>query len=330
VLSIRNLKKSYGSRTVLNLETLDFEPGKLYAVTGPNGAGKTTLLMCIAGLLQPDSGIIRLGGADLNAGRHSAIGFVMQRPVLFSGRVLDNIEYGLRCAGINGSSRRASALAMIERLGLNHAIHKSRRQLSGGEIQRVAIARTLVLQPEILLLDEPFTHLDRESAHFLFELFNRLRQTGRNTVIMASHDLEMGAALADEVIALEYGKRVAAHSLNILRGKSVQEGNQYFVVLTDELRVQHMEAVTGEAAFRVDPDVITISRSHQVSTARNQLKGVLTALIAKNGGIRAEVQAGNLFHVHITEQSCRDLGLQIGDEIWISFKASSVKQVLQF
>ncbi len=328
MLEARDLQVRYGDQVVLNLDGIKFSHGNTYAVIGANGAGKSTLLLCLAGLIKPTHGKILLNKKDITGTAMPSIGVLLQKTFLFSGSVLRNVEYGLRCQGISKSERRHRALAALAKVDMKSMAHKTRRTLSGGEMQRVVLARILALEPEILLLDEPFAHLDQECSATLLHILRGMNEHKRSTTVIATHDFARGYALADIVIALESGKRVKPRTMNILRGISRRIEGQSILETGDGLRIQHMEPVLGESAFHVDPSAITLARRRYISTARNQLKGKITALIQEGTGIRAEVAvSGYEFSIMLTQQSCRDLILQVGEEIWLVFKASAVKNI---
>jgi molybdopterin-binding protein len=181
------------------------------AVLGPNGSGKSTLFRLLLLLEQPDSGVLRFGGKELRAGdletRRRMAG-VFQQPYLFSGTVRKNVEYGLRARGVTEEERTERVDRALRDLGLAELTERNVRQLSGGEAQRVALARTLVLDPEVLLLDEPTANLDvTVQRQFRADLARVVRAHARS-VILITHDPADAFALADRIAVMQEGRIV--------------------------------------------------------------------------------------------------------------------------
>ena len=153
MIELRGIIAAYGQTPVLDLEHLAFSMRAISALTGPNGSGKSTLLMILAGLITPRQGKVLLNGRDITGRPVREIGIVLQRPVLFAGTVKSNVEYGLKCHGLPPLERKNRVHEALAMTGLMSLAGRNRRQLSGGEIQRVALARSLALNPEVLLLD---------------------------------------------------------------------------------------------------------------------------------------------------------------------------------
>jgi len=199
---LKNLKQSYGEKIVFEGVSLTFEKARIYALVGENGAGKTTLLETIAGFAPPIGGTISLAGHKIS--------FCLQKPHLFNTTVEKNITYGLRTRPENETvSVRVKAKTMAESLGILHLFNKKASQLSGGEAQKVALARTLILATPLILLDEPTANLDKEGISLLEKLLLETKAKGI-TIILATHKLDLAYRLADEIITLEGGRAFSA------------------------------------------------------------------------------------------------------------------------
>jgi putative ABC transport system ATP-binding protein len=201
IVEIRNLYKSYrrGNQIlpVLSDISLDIQEGEFLALMGPSGSGKTTLLNLIAGIDQPDEGVIRVGGVDITAlsetdlaqWRALHVGFIFQFynliPVLTA---FENVELPLLLTGLSKKERRAHVEVALQVVSLDDRMDHSPGQLSGGQQQRVAIARAIVTDPAILVADEPTGDLDRVSANDVLELMERLVHELGKTIIMVTHD----------------------------------------------------------------------------------------------------------------------------------------------
>jgi putative ABC transport system ATP-binding protein len=192
---------------VLRDVTLTVEPGELLALAGPSGSGKTTLLQLVGGLDRPDAGAVWVDDVAVSAIRHpvhlrrAVVGFVFQLhhllPVLGARA---NVELPLVAAGVGRAERRERALAALARVGLAGRAEDRPEQLSGGERQRVALARAIVHRPRLLLADEPTGALDRRAAAEVLDLLAALRDEDGTTVIVVSHDPELGGRADRQVV----------------------------------------------------------------------------------------------------------------------------------
>ncbi|WP_435007940.1 ATP-binding cassette domain-containing protein [Tundrisphaera lichenicola] len=202
VYRLRSLGKDYGGRFRLRVGELDVHRGEVVCLLGPTGAGKSTLLRILAGLeplgdgeawFEGHSSIAR--GLDLASRRR--ISMVFQAPRLLTGSVRFNVEYGLRLRGHRGPSERTSVL--MDRLGLTGIADQSARSLSGGQVQLVSLARSLVIGPEILLLDEPTAHLDPAHVALVERTILEDHQVRGTTVVWATHNLFQARRVARRV-----------------------------------------------------------------------------------------------------------------------------------
>ncbi|MDD1759569.1 MAG: ATP-binding cassette domain-containing protein [Methanothrix sp.] len=211
-LEIRGLGKSYGTAKILDDIQLTVERGKVLGLIGPTGSGKTTLLRLINLLEEPTLGSIAFDGIEvtalpekekLKARRRMAM--VSQKPVMFKGNVRYNVSYGLKIRGKEDPERVTDALKAINLSGYES---RDANTLSGGEMQRIALARALVLEPELLLLDEPTANLDPNSSASIEDIIRGL--AGKTTVILATHNMQQCQRLANNVAVLIKGA-LAAH-----------------------------------------------------------------------------------------------------------------------
>ncbi len=211
-LVLAGVEVRYGKRQALVVPELTVERGETLALMGPNGSGKTTLLHVAALLRRPDAGEVRIG--DRRATRRATPGLrrrlalVMQAPLLFDVGVLANAASGLRFRGLGRRAAEARAGEWLERFGVGHLAGRNARELSGGEAQRVSLARAFAVEPELLLLDEPFSGLDAPTrAALVPELGQRLRETG-TAALVVTHDRAEALALADRLGVLLAGRLV--------------------------------------------------------------------------------------------------------------------------
>jgi len=210
---LQSIRKRYGSNVALDVEELTIAEGRLYTLTGANGAGKSTLLSILAFLTPPTSGEIFYAGnrVDWNHGSveeyRRKVTLLHQSPYLFGGSVHDNVAFGLKVRGIPGEEQRRIVDRALDGVGLQGFRDRKARELSGGEAQRVAMARALALEPEVLLLDEPLANIDRETAGLLETVIASLPARG-TTVVMTTHDPDHPGRLNGESIHLEGGMHV--------------------------------------------------------------------------------------------------------------------------
>ena len=209
-IAARGLTKRFGHAMALDGIDLDVDAGVSLAVLGPNGAGKSTLLRLIAGLARPTAGDLRIDGEDTQRRQARArVGYIGHATLLYPALTArENLIFAARVQGVADPAGRAQAL--LEDEGLGSAADRLVGGFSRGMAQRVAIARGLVNDPAIVLLDEPFTGLDRRAAERLAERLETLRRAG-HTLILVTHDLARAAQLADAALVLGRG-RVAHRS----------------------------------------------------------------------------------------------------------------------
>ena len=210
LLSIHGLRKRFGERLLLDLDALAIEPASAYVLTGANGTGKSTLLRILCGLEQADAGLVNfLGQAQrlkpYPKAMREAIVYVHQHPVMFSTSVAKNIGYGLEARGWSGAEIGQAVEAAMAWAGVTHLRGSNPAILSGGEKQRIALARAKVLAPKLLLLDEPTANLDGPAREQVIALIPTLLDAG-SSVIMACHDRDLIALPRVQRLKLRDGR----------------------------------------------------------------------------------------------------------------------------
>ena len=208
VVSLHDVRHRRGGRDVLAIDQLDLRAGERLAVVGPNGAGKTSLLRLLAGLDVPTAGRVEIDGvpiADAEVVTRRRVGYATQRSGLLSTSVIRNVELPLRWRGMGAAARRAAALGALERLSVAHLANRKAPSLSGGEAQRVSLARALAIDPRLLLLDEPAAGLDAEARRAFFDDLERALSDGGTTVVHVSHRAEEALRLGDRIAVLISG-----------------------------------------------------------------------------------------------------------------------------
>ena len=208
---LHNLKKQFGDRVVLDIASLSITGRKVYALIGPNGAGKTTLLNHLAFLDRPTSGILRFRNSVINDDTNLVhlrrrVVLVDQSPILFSGTVWKNVEFGLRVRGISKKECGIKIPAALERVGMSDFAHTDVHGLSGGEVKRVALARALVLEPEVLLCDEPTANVDQENQEVILKILEHANSMQNTSIIFSTHYLSQSRRLAHQTFLLQNGE----------------------------------------------------------------------------------------------------------------------------
>lgn len=210
VYSLHAIQKMYGSRTVLEVDDLEIQPGEIVALVGPSGAGKSTLLRLLNFLEPPTQGRIMFhnqvftSGTEMPLDLRRKVTMVFQRPMLLNRSIYANVNFGLELRGINHSKERVHA-ALAE-VGLEHLAGQKANTLSGGEAQRVALARAIVMQPEVLLLDEPTANLDPYNVGLIEKIVLHLNKLHQTTLVLVTHNVFQARRLAQRVVFLLEGK----------------------------------------------------------------------------------------------------------------------------
>jgi tungstate transport system ATP-binding protein len=349
-LSLRSVVVRRGAAAVLRVDRLDVERGEVLAVLGPNGAGKSTLLQALALLEAPSEGEVLFDGAPL-AGRQLELrrrmAVVFQESLLLDRSVESNAGLGLALRGVPRGERVRRVERWLARFGVGALAKRSARTISGGEAQRVSLARAFALEPEVLLLDEPFGALDQPTREALIdELAAVIGETGV-TAVFVTHDRDEAARLADRVAVLAEGRvlqlgptaevfsspadeTVASYVgvENVVLGRVIDDA-QGLVVL--EVGDRQVEAVAGgfagrEALVCLRPEDIVLSPVDAVppGSARNHLAGTIRRLTPSGAEVRVEVDCGFPLVASITRRSLEELRLELGSRVVASFKATAV------
>ncbi len=357
------LRKTFpgNGRNDFTLEAELAAPPGTTILFGPSGAGKTTLLECIAGLVRPDGGRICAGGRvlfDSEAGiaiptAQRAIAYVFQELALFPHLTVEqNVAYGLR--SLSAQERGARTREILESFHIAHLRERKPDAVSGGEKQRVALARSLVTQPRVLLLDEPLAALDARTKSRIIADLREWNAARRIPILYVTHSREEVFALGERVVALEAGKILAQGTpqevLEAPRQESVAQWagfeNIFDAVVTAlhteqgtmtcrlagtpkemnvELEVPLTRAEAGalvRLAIRAG-DILVASERPRALSARNVLVGRLASLERRGVTVLAGVDCGARIEVHLTPGSCDALQLAVGQELWLIIKTYS-------
>ncbi len=207
-LTVKNLIKTFDKKQILKNVSFDLLEGEFLSVMGPSGCGKTTLLRILIGLESADSGQIIKNGSDISSlpSSQRGMGIVFQNYALFPNMtVLQNVEYALKINKKTSHTARQTALKTLEQIGLGDQLNKKPNQLSGGQQQRVAIARTLAMNPDIILLDEPISALDVANREIMKTELKAIQKKFNATMLFITHDQEEAFFLSDRIIVMSEG-----------------------------------------------------------------------------------------------------------------------------
>ena len=248
-LSVRGLSKSYKTGGEV-LRSLDFEvmDGEFLSILGPSGCGKTTLLRILIGLLPPDEGTVEKDGVDITNARPDkrGMGIVFQNYALFENMtVRKNIGYALRFNGIPKAEAEKRTESLIAAVGLSEHADKFPRSLSGGQQQRVAIARTLALNPDIVLFDEPMSALDVATRLSMRTELKRLQAEFGTTMIYVTHDQEEAFALSDRIMIMDGGRISQLDTPENIAASPANEYVKTFVLDNIRAKVSSLLRFTG-------------------------------------------------------------------------------------
>jgi len=349
MIELKQVSKRYGEKEILKEVNLTIEQGEIFTIIGPTGAGKTTLLRLVDLLEFPTSGTILVDGVDTatTAKKRLAIrrrmSLLFQKPALFNTSVYENITYGLKFRGVDKKRIDEKVTQALEIVGLSTFATRIAPTLSGGEAQCVALARALVTEPEVLLLDEPTANLDPLSVEKIEELILRINREYQTTVIIATHDMLQGQRLADRIGVLmnstieQVGqpKGIFYSPLNgaIARFVGIEnivpgivESNEGGIAMID-LGGSNVSCVStfpaGAAVlFCLRAEDIILSKERGTSSVRNTLHSRITKLTPVGPLVRVKME--NALVALITKQAAEELELREGQEIFASFKATAV------
>jgi molybdate transport system permease protein len=323
----------------------DAAPGEVLALVGPNGAGKTTLLRALAGL-EPATGSLELRGRDvLGLAPHArSLGWVPQERMLFEHlSALDNVAYGLRARGAGRAEARRAAGIWLERLGIGDLSARRPRQLSGGEAARVALARALAPEPDLVLLDEPLAALDAEVRDDVRRVLRTALSAGAAPAVVVTHDPVDVVALADRVVVLEEGRVVqdgtpaeltiaprTAWVAGLLGQNAWRGATDATGLLVDG--GGHISAAEPLPAGRralalAEPSAVFLHLNRPEGSARTVIEGQVAELRSLGGRVRVVVRGRPDVTAEITLAAAADLQLADGARVFASLKATEVRMV---
>jgi molybdate/tungstate transport system ATP-binding protein len=340
MLTLKNISKKLGAFQLKDI-SISISRGTYYVLLGRSGSGKTQLLEMIAGLNIPDSGEIWLDDENITSKKiqDRNIGLVFQDYAVFPNMtVFGNIAYSLTFGKHDKSEVRERVQKIASELNISHLLDRDTRHLSGGELQRVALARTLIKSPKLLLLDEPMASIDASLKDDIKRLFRRLNRNGL-TIIHVTHDFHEAISLAsrvgvihsgriiqegtpDEVFRKPVSKFVARYSgiRNFFRVKFTEEHGSWKAEGFDNLIFSLSgNAYPGDGLLLLRSDDIKISTADSPPDTRNCFRGKVTDILPSEYGMEITVDTGANFYVDISMDTFRQQPIAEFSEVWISF-----------
>lgn len=356
LLQARGVTRSYGERTVVAIEELSIQRGEVVAILGPNGAGKSTLFRLLLALERPDAGEVRLDGNLLDPGnaraRRRLVG-VFQKPHLFAGSVCDNLRFGLRAHDVPREAWADRIDRTVRELGIGSLKDANVARLSGGEARRVALARGLVLEPDVLLLDEPTANLDITVRRRFREELGHVMRERAGAVVLITHDPSDAFDLADRVAVMEEGRIVQVGTPEELTTEPATAFVAAFTgaeLLLDgevlEVGDGTLDVATGGATLvarcpegrlgpgdrvhvRYRPEDVILTRVEDPDTsARNQLRMTVRSVTPVGGMVRVRLEGPITLASLITRGSMKRMGIEPGTEINALVKTAALSVYL--
>ena len=344
---LKNLTKTFGNKVVLDNVNLQVYQGEILALLGPNGSGKSTILKIMAFLDNPTNGELHFENENVNEKNIENLRkqstLVFQKTTLFDASVYGNVAYGLKIRKVPKSQQEEAvgeALKIVKLVGFEK---RAARKLSGGEQQRVAIARALVLKTKLLLLDEPTANLDPKNARIIEEVIARINREYKTTIVLATHNMFQAEILPSRIALVNDGKITEVGTPVEIFGKlsknlasfaavdntftgnaqSSMEGTT-LIDIGNGVHVEVTDQRQGETSIFVSPQDIILSKNAIQSSARNFFKGKITEITDSGTLVKLKVDVGIPFTVQITKRSFKEMEVNLGSDVYIAFKASSV------
>lgn len=235
IYRVSELHKKYGDKTVLNINQLDINREEITAIIGPSGAGKSTLMQILNFIEPPTEGRINFDGKDFSLQNSPKIEtrrdmvMVFQKPAVFNSSVFDNIAYGLSLRKLPKKIIKQRIDEIVDVVGLKDKLNQNAKTLSGGEAQRVAVARAIVLKPKVLLLDEPTANLDPANITVIENLIKHANSNYKTTIVIVTHNMNQAKRLANQVVFILNGNVVECGEEGVVFSKPVNNLTRAFI-----------------------------------------------------------------------------------------------------
>lgn len=325
---IENLKRIYGERTVLNIKNLTIKAGKVYSLTGPNGAGKTTLLKILSFLGNPSCGSIEFLGEKVSYNKKQLLSLrrrvvqLDQSPIMFSGTVAENVSYGLRARGISKTEMTKTVDEMLTLVGMKKFLDHDAQRLSGGETKRVALARALAINPEVLICDEPSANVDNENQEMILDVLAKMNNERGTSIIFSTHYLAQSHRLAHHNLLLQNGVLADLINENIFRIKVIDYNGEFGrCQVSSNTVLQIPQSILNglkEGKLWIDPTKIEISRKNMeqdLPNTDNVLSGHILEIGREKSLVKISLDVGFKLVVHIPYLDYQNMAPMLGEKM---------------
>jgi ABC-type Fe3+/spermidine/putrescine transport system ATPase subunit len=340
MLKLSDINKKLGDFALSGIN-LSIPEGQYYVLLGRSGAGKTQLLELIAGLEKPDSGSIFLDGEDITHRKiqERKVGIVFQDYAIFPHlSVFGNIAYPLRSRRIDEETISKKVSAVARQMNISHLLQRTTENLSGGESQRIALARTLITSPRLLLLDEPLSSLDASLRDEMKRVLRQLNREGQ-TIIHVTHDYSDAISLAERVGVIHNGRIIQDGKVDDVFNRPVNRFVARYAGMKNFFRLRVMKEAGAIKAFTsnnlefkipgndLNGECLAVMKSRDIRVSldkpadngSNIIKGRVEEIIRSEYGMEITVFAGDIFHTDISCKEFEELRIKEKDEVWMSF-----------
>ena len=332
---LSRLTRIFKERKVLDLEHLSIEKGKIYALIGANGAGKSTLLNFLAFLDKPTTGEIRFCAELVQFSRQQLLNLrrrivlVDQYPIHFTGSVWKNVEFGLKVRGISKKLRKKRTEEVLELVGMEKFQWADAHKLSGGESKRLALARALVVEPEVLLCDEPTANVDVENQEIILNILERINTEQQTSIVIATHYLSQARRLAHHTLVLEHGSLSETMNENIFRCQRIKKEEGFLVCTLDNkvhlcLPHHQFQGMKKHCRIHINPKGIKFLAKDEQTTQKNILTGHIIQIEQDQDSIRLTIDCGIKLYAMLSMDEYLQLHLIIGEKRTLFFSDTSI------
>jgi tungstate transport system ATP-binding protein len=352
VLELRGLEVERGGVPVLDIPSFRLHEDEFVSLIGPNGSGKSTLLLSMMCLLARAAGEVLYRGEAIVSARDAIecrrkIAMILQEPLLFDATVYDNVASGLRIRRLDRTETRRRVMAYLERFKLADMAQRSARKLSGGEARRVNLARALAVEPDVVLLDEPFANLDLPTRQSITDDLERTIREAGMAAVLVTHDQAEALRLSDRIVVMNGGKIVQSDVPSVVMNNPVNEFVASCVGMETILegvieRCAGWEIVVSVAGreihavgegerhdrvyccIRPENVIIEAVDPSHTSSARNVFAARITSVASVGPFLKIKLDCGFPLVAHVTGESFAALGLEEGKRVFASFKATAI------
>ena len=334
---LHKLKKQFGQRTVLDISALTFAARKVYALIGPNGAGKTTLLNHLAFLDQPTSGVVKFHNKPVGYDQRKLVQLrrrvvlVDQAPILFSGTVWKNVEFGLRVRNVPRKERAIKISAALERVGMSGFAQTDSHGLSGGEVKRVALARALVLEPEVLLCDEPTANVDQQNQEVILKILEHANSMQNTSIIFSTHYLSQSRRLAHQTVLLQNGSvsfDESENTFDVVIREERTGWRRIYLAAGDNLQLGEVASSRlkeGPSRIHLNPAkiILSVPEASRQDAGPGQT-GIVSKISIENNAVRLVVDVGVALHIVMSVARYRKHPPLVGQQVRIEIPEKAV------